>query len=85
MFATTNCCLQKLYKIYCTILYNMWNSLLFSIFIIQCSSCIIPIKPFQLHFQHWKNSTFQKINWPKKWFIIPHELQPYEIEFFIVI
>lgn len=63
----------------------MWNSLLFSIFIIQCSSCIIPIKPFQHHFQRWKNSTFQKINLPKKWFIIPHELQPYEIEFFIVI
>ena len=63
----------------------MWNTILLCAFIFQCLSNNIFIKNFQLPFQHWKNSTAQKINWPKNWHIIPYDLQPYEIDFLIVI
>ena len=63
----------------------MWNTILICAFIFQCLSNNIFIKNFQLPFQHWKNSTTQKINWPKNWHIIPYDLQPYEIDFLIAI
>lgn len=63
----------------------MWNTILLCAFIIQCLSCKIPIKNFQLHFQHWKKQVCHKINFPKNWTIIPYELQPYEIDFLVVV
>ena len=63
----------------------MWKSILLCAFIFQCLSNKIFIKNLQLPFLNWKNSTIQKINWPKNWHIIPYELQPYEIDFLVVI
>ena len=31
------------------------------------------------------NKTFHKINIPKKWNVIPYELQPYELDHFLTI
>lgn len=63
----------------------MWYYSLFYVFMFQCLSNNIFIKKIQLPFQHWKNSTIQKINWPKNWHIIPYELQPFEMDFLITI
>ena len=63
----------------------MWNTILLGAFIFQCLSNKISIKNFQIPFQHLKNSSIQKINWPKNWHIIPYELQPFEMDFLITI
>ena len=40
-------------------------------------------KLHNMFFVKWKHNIFHKIKWPKKWFIIPSELEPYEVEYFI--
>lgn len=57
-----------------------------SILFIACSlACKIRL-PMKKQFTEWKkNITFPSINWPKKWFVIPYELEPYEVDQLLII
>ena len=63
----------------------MWNTILLGAFIFQCLTNNIFIKNFQLPFQQWKKQVCHKIHCSKNWTFIPYELQPYEIDFLVVV
>ena len=55
------------------------------LFIVVTMSCKIKI-PMKKQFTEWKkNVTFPSVNWPKKWFVIPYELEPYEVDQLLII
>ena len=57
-----------------------------SIFFIVLTTCCKIKIPLKRQFTEWKkNVTFPSVNWPTKWFVIPYELEPYELDQLLIV